>query len=82
MKLGKDTLRKRLNRANYRYNKDLKQYELDINTCTTHNPNTKVTQSVITQKNTDITLKKVEFTEEEIITLKDIVIALIIFMRD
>lgn len=49
MKLGKDTLRKRLNRANYRYNKDLKQYELDSNTCTTHNPNTKVTQSVITQ---------------------------------
>lgn len=75
MKVGKDTLRKKLNRANYKYNKDLNQYELITNTDiiksgTTQNNtdvlyknNTNTTQEVITQKNT-------ELTEEEINILK------------
>lgn len=32
MKVGKDTLRKKLNRANYKFNKDLNQYESITNT--------------------------------------------------
>lgn len=82
MKLGKDTLRKRLNRANYKYNSQLKQYELQYNTsvvesvitrreaCITQDSNTKKTQSVITQKNTNVTHEKLTFTEDEIKILK------------
>ncbi|MGL6107303.1 hypothetical protein [Romboutsia sp.] len=82
MKVGKDTLRKKLNRANYRYNKDLKQYELVSNTEVTlsvitqqntdvlHKNNTSATQSVITQKVKSVTQEKIELTEEEINILK------------
>ena len=82
MKVGKDTLRKKLNRANYRYNKDLKQYELISNTDITlsvttqkhtdvlHKNNTNPTQSVITQRNTPVTQDKIELIEDEINILK------------
>lgn len=82
MKVGKDTLRKKLNRANYRYNKDLKQYELISNTDITlsvttqkntdvlDKNNTNTTQSVITQRNTPVTQNKIELTEDEINILK------------
>ncbi|MEG2364726.1 MAG: hypothetical protein RSC26_14600 [Terrisporobacter sp.] len=82
MKVGKDTLRKKLNRGNYRYNKELKQYELISNTdiiqgvitqknndITNYEKNN-VTDSVITLPNNDITLSKTELTEEEINILK------------
>ncbi|MEG1132549.1 MAG: hypothetical protein RSD77_09530 [Romboutsia sp.] len=82
MKVGKDTLRKKLNRGNYRYNKELKQYELISNTdmvqgvitqknndITNYEKNN-VTDSVITLQNNDITLSKTELTEEEINILK------------
>lgn len=82
MKVGKDTLRKKLNRANYIYNKDLKQYELISNTEITlsvitqqntdvlHKNNTSATQSVITQKVKRVTQEKIELTEDEINILK------------
>ena len=82
MKVGKDTLRKKLNRANYRYNKDLKQYELISNTEVTLNGttqknievlqknNTYTTQNVITQKKKPVTQNKIELTEDEINILK------------
>ncbi|MGL5767498.1 MAG: hypothetical protein ACRCX8_17850, partial [Sarcina sp.] len=82
MKVGKDTLRKKLNRANYRYNKDLKQYELNSNTDVIssvitqkntdvlHRNNTSTTHSVITQKVKSVTQDKMELTEEEINILK------------
>ena len=50
LELGKDTIRKRLNRANYRYIKDLKQFVLQDNTSITQNN----TENVL-QHNTDIT---------------------------
>lgn len=50
--LGKDTLRKKLNRANYKFNKELKEFVLDNNT--------EVTQKGITQRNTRIILNKKE----------------------
>ena len=50
--LGKDTLRKKLNRANYKFNKELKAFVLDNNT--------EVTQDNITHSNTKITLNKKE----------------------
>lgn len=82
MKVGKDTLRKKLNRGNYRYNKELKQYELISNTNMgqgvitqknidiTKSEKNNVTDSVITLSNKDITLSKTELTEEEINILK------------
>ena len=82
MKVGKDTLRKKLNRANYRYNKDLKQYELISNTYVTsnvitlnntdvlHKNNTNITSSVITENIKPLTQTKVELTEDEINILK------------
>lgn len=82
MKVGKDTLRKKLNRANYRYNKDLKQYELISNTDVTsnvitsnnidvlHKNNTNRTSSVITENIKPVTQTKVELTEDEINILK------------
>ena len=82
MKVGKDTLRKKLNRANYRYNKDLKQYELisniDVtpnvitknNTNVLHKDNTNITSSVITENNKQVTQTKMELTEDEINILK------------
>lgn len=82
MKVGKDTLRKKLNRGNYRYNKELKQYELisntnmgqgvitQKNTDITKSKKNNVTDSVITLSNKDITLSKIELTEEEINILK------------
>lgn len=82
MKLGKDTLRKRLNRANYRYDKGLNQYRLVDNTNATqevitpknidvtHCHNTYETERVITQDVENITQKKIELTEEEIEILK------------
>ena len=44
--LGKDTLRKKLNRANYKFNKELKAFVLDNNT--------EVTQDNITHHNTEL----------------------------
>lgn len=82
MKLGKDTLRKRLNRSNYRYDKSLNQYKLvdninatqgvvtpkniDVTSCC----NTYETECVTTQKIENVTQKKIELTEEEIEILK------------
>lgn len=65
MKLGKDTLRKRLNRANYKYDKTLNQYIL-IN-------NIHTTKSVRTPENTQVLYEKIELTEDEIKILKMIV---------
>lgn len=50
--LGKDTLRKKLNRANYKFKKELKEFVLDNNI--------EVTQDNITHSNTKITLNKKE----------------------
>lgn len=77
MKLGKDTLRKRLNRANYRYNKDLNQYILTDNTPitdnvitlkntpATHSNNTYVTGNVITRNVTEVTQEVKEVTQQK-----------------
>lgn len=82
MKVGKDTLRNKLNRANYKYNNDLNKYELIGNTdivksVTTqnnsgvlHKNNTDTTQNVITPKNIKVPQEKIELTEEEINILK------------
>lgn len=84
MKLGKDTLRKRLNRANYKYNGQSRQYELrsgigetqsvitPSTTNITQKGNTKAIQSVITSTNTNITNEELSFTEDEIKVLKSI----------
>lgn len=62
---GKDTLRKRLNRANYRYDRSLKQFVLQDNTHVTH----RIKENV-THDNTNITQY---FSNEEIDILKSIV---------
>lgn len=77
---GKDTLRKRLNRANYRYDRSLKQFVLQDNTDITQKNKNGITQSNSTitqvkkdnvlQDNTNITQY---FSNEEIDILKSIV---------
>lgn len=87
MKVGKDTLRKKLNRNNFRYDKNLKKYvcvtnETQINMSTKYltenSNNTNITQSVyqkdIREKNnSNKNIKNELFTEEEITILKKIV---------
>lgn len=67
LNFGKDTLRKKLNRANYWYDKNLNQFILqdntDITQSITHTEKTSITQS----DNTDLTHKKTQraFTDED-----------------
>lgn len=84
MGVGKDSLRKRLNRANYRYNKALKQYRLigntDVasnvitpnNTSVSHKNKTKIISDVTTLNIKPVIQPKTELTEEEINILKTI----------
>lgn len=85
MKLGKDTLRKRLNRAHYKYNSHSRQYEPTYNTnvtsdvithktiAITQKDNIGVTEHVISPCNTTLTQDVITLTEDEIMVLKSIV---------
>lgn len=85
--VGKDTLRKKLNRANYKFNKELKQFVLYNNTEVTHS-NTKITfnkKEDVLQDNTSRIQKKEnsitpdnkgitkDFSDEDIKILKSII---------
>lgn len=71
---GKDTLRKKLRREGYSFNRNTKQYEII--------GNTNNTPSVITHDNQEVTNKEIkevikvthdELSQEDIITLKEII---------
>ncbi|MFR8734597.1 MAG: hypothetical protein ACLVE5_13885 [Clostridium perfringens] len=78
LKLGKDTLRKRLNKQGYRYNKELKQFEFNseyqqtnkqINKTTKSETNKLTNKQIITDKEEQKNLN--ELTLDEIKFLKD-----------
>ena len=73
LKLGKDTLRKRLNKQGYRYNKELKQFEFNLDFQPTKpqiNKETKQQTNKATITNKDQQKNSEQLTLEEIKFLK------------
>lgn len=69
LKFGKDTLRKKLNRANYKYNKTLNQFILDVNTNITQDITYTEKEIIVNQKSNKIENKTdVNITEKDVIT--------------
>ena len=68
---GKDTLRQKLNRAGYTYNKVLKQFITQNNT-KSYNKSNDIKESSIRHNNNNKSANKVYFTDNELEELKEI----------